>query len=245
EERKKEKTYKLQSPQFQKIKKEWEAVLTEADKMTGDEALIRKGRALDALTPYYYEEADHKCYLFQSKDKAEPRCFQEAVLDLNKKFGGGAFVFLGDRLLIQYTGTHYQDILDSYPESKYRSEAALRVIRGDELIDEDPEVVFGKVTGWIEKYPKSSQMPEALLFLARLYQDAWFLFKTHTFVTINGSIPAEEMEGRALDYRGKGLRTFERLLKESPQSVEAKKGKKEYDLLSKGKDDGILYGLSY
>ncbi|MDO8462085.1 MAG: hypothetical protein Q7S98_04395 [Deltaproteobacteria bacterium] len=250
EERKQEQTFRLQSPEAKAVRKKWEGELSQAAGLkgtspNGDEALIRTARALDALATYFYEDADHKCYFYKKRDAADPACFEQEVVALNGRYGAGAFIYLGDEVEIRYTGLHYRKIVDEFPKSRYLDEASFQLLKGRELVGNEPEIIFAKVDGWIKKYPKSSLVPEAWLLLGRLYADGWWLFKTRTFVAINMSLSSSEIDDLAQRYKGKGLWALNQVMQKFPNSKEANVARREYDLLTRDQNDGVLYGLSY
>ncbi|MBI1909430.1 MAG: hypothetical protein HYS22_04595 [Deltaproteobacteria bacterium] len=240
-----EKFLRLKTPEALAVRKKAEEEWQRTATLKGDEALIQKARALDILTPYFYEEADAKCYRYQRRLSATPACFEKEVKGLNEKYGSGSFEYLGDQILIQYTGLHYRQLLEQYPKSRYQDEASFRLLRGGELINNDPEVVFAKVDNWLKKYPKSPLAPQAWLLLGRLYADGWYLFKTRTFVAIGMQVDDQALDDMAMRYKGKGLWAFKQVMNLFPQSKEAVVAKKEYDLLVHDQNDGVFYGLSY
>ncbi len=209
------------------------------------EALVKTGRALDLAKKGLYEASDAKCYLNKHRDQANPECFEADVAALNRRFGEGSFSYHGDQVQFAYNATHFKKVLDDFPNSPYREEASLMMLRGSALLGDDPDEVCKKVEDWLAAYPKSALRPKALLLLGRLRADAFVTFKSGGFITVDGKVDPEATTMVRTRQQAKGLAAFKEVMDKYGSSSEASAAKREYDLLKEGKDDGISYGISY
>lgn len=211
----------------------------------GLEALIKTGRALDVAKLRLYEDADKKCYLDKRHEQARPECFESYVTDLNQRFGGGSFTYHGDQVQFTYNATHFRKALEEFPGSPFEDEARLMLLRGNELLGDEPAAICAKVDGWLAAFPKSPHRPKALLLLGRLHADAFVTFKRGGFILIDGRVDSEGIAMERSKHQQKGLAAFKEILDKYPDSPERKAAEREYQLLKEGKDDGIFYGISY
>ena len=210
-----------------------------------DQALFKTGSSLDVASPGIYEEADRVCYLNKKTAEATPACFERVVQRLNSRYGAGSFFYWADRIMIQYSGKHFQKILDEYPKSSYRADATFKMFRGKNLLQGSPESICGRVEHWIHKNSKSKLLSEAWLLLGRLYADSWWLYTKHTFITKGGVAQLDGLGERSERTKGKGLAAFRQVFEKFRKSSHASAARREYDLLKNNKDDGVMYGISY
>ena len=218
---------------------------TLADPEAAQEALVKTGRALDRAVSGLYEEADSKCYLNKKRGEAKPECFEAVIRDLNRRYGEGSFSYHGDQVQFTYNATHFGKLLEKFPEGPYRDEAGFALLRGAELLGDDPDEVCRKVERWIQTYPKSALMPRALLLLGRLRADAFVTFKRGGIVLINGRVDPEGTSQERSRQQTKGLAAFKEIIDKYPDSPERGAAEREHRLLKEGKDDGIFYGITY
>jgi|SRR5579885_1887453 len=208
--------------------------------------LIKTGRALDIAKLKFYEEADGKCYLGKKSERqARPECFEAAVADLNRRFGDGAFTYHGDTVQFAYNATHFKKVLDDFPGSPYEDEAKLMMLRGDNLVSDDPDEPIRKVQAWLDAYPKSAFRSKGLLLLGRLHADAFIVMKSGGIVLVNGKVDKEGISMERSKHQQQGMAAFQEVFDKYSSSPEAGPARKEYELLKNGQDDGIYYGVSY
>jgi hypothetical protein len=210
-----------------------------------DYALYKTGLTLDEMASHLYEEADKVCYLNKRREDANPQCFKDFIKPYNQRFGEGTYYYWDDRILIFYSGNHFEKLLNEFPKSSYRAEASFKMFRGKDMFEGSPKKIIGRVESWIKGNKKNQLLPEAWLLLGRLYSDAWWVYAKHHFITEGGYARLEGIPEKAARNRGKGLAAFRKVFEKYEKSKEAPIARREFEILKNNKNDGVMYGISY
>lgn len=216
------------------------AFAADAPTVQGDspEALVTLGRALDQYAEQVNNDAEQACY--RGKGSHTPQCMHAYAEKMNAKYGAGAFQFIPTQIIIRYTGTHYQQVLDKAPNSPAAAEAAYYLLEKN-LIG-NPDDVLKHVQDYIAKYKGSYNLKARLLY-ARLNEDIWWIHRKWSWMLYNGSISEDELVVRGEKYRQAAIRAYEDLIKKSGGSAEGKIAKQELAMAKSNQDDGKLYGI--
>ncbi len=202
------------------------------------DALVALGRSLDQYANQVNEDAEQACY--RGGGSHTPQCMVNYAEKMNAKYGAGAFQFIPTQIIIRYTGTHYQQVLDKYPNSPAAAEAAYYILEKN-LIG-NPDEVLGRVQAYIAKYKGPYNLKARLLY-ARLNQDLWWIHRKWAWMLYNGSVSEDELVVRGEKYRQAALKAYEELIKKDGKTPDGKIAKQEYDMVKNNQDDGKLYGI--
>ena len=200
--------------------------------------LITLGRALDQYSEQVNNDAEQACY--RGKGPRTPKCMADYANKMNTKYGAGAFQFIPTQIIIRYTGTHYQQIIDSYPNSPEAAEAAYYLLEKN-LIG-TPDEVLGRVQNYINKYKGPYNLKARLLY-ARLNEDLWWIHRKWAWMLYNGSVSEDELIVRGEKYRQAAIKAYEALIKKDGGTPEGKIAKQELAQAKALQDDGKLYGI--
>lgn len=182
-------------------------------------ALYDKAKELTRLADSLTEKAEKACYWGKKTGGAE--CMQKFVKEFNAKYGEGSFVYQPQLNAIQYTGLHYQQLMQKFSKSDYAAAADYDLLARD-LIGE-PDAVLARVEKFLDRHPEGEWNRKGKLLLGRLHQDVWSLSRKGL---------QEVPESAAARHRDLALKLF---LEVGAQ--------KDYQLLKAGKDDGVFYGI--
>lgn len=202
------------------------------------EALVTLGRALDQYAEQVNNDAEQACY--RGKGSHTPQCMHAYAEKMNAKYGAGAFQFIPTLIIIRYTGTHYQQVLDKAPNSPAAAEAAYYILEKN-LIG-NPDDVLKRVQDYIAKYKGSYNLKARLLY-ARLNEDLWWIHRKWAWMLYNGSLSEDELVVRGEKYRQAAIKAYEELIKKDGGSPEGKIAKQELAMAKNNQDDGKLYGI--
>lgn len=202
------------------------------------DALVWLGRSLDKYAEQVNNDAEQACY--RGKGPHTPQCMVGYANKMNALYGAGAFQYIPTQIIIRYTGTHFQKVIDTYPSSPVAAEAAYYELEKN-LIG-NPDDVLKRVQDYIAKY-KGPYNLKARLLHARLNEDIWWIHHKWSWMLYNGSLSQDELVIRGEKYRQAALKAYEDLIKKEGHTPEGKLAKQEYDLLKNNQDDGKLYGI--
>lgn len=202
------------------------------------EALVWAGRSLDKYAEQVNNDAEQACY--RGKGSHTPQCMVGYANKMNALYGAGAFQFIPTQIIIRYTGTHYQQVIDKYSSSPEAAEAAYYVLEKN-LIG-NPDDVLKRVQDYLAKY-KGPYNLKARLLNARLNEDLWWIHRKWSWMLYNGSLAEDELVVRGEKYRQAAIKAYEDLIKKDDGSPEGKIAKQELAMLKNNQDDGKLYGI--
>lgn len=200
--------------------------------------LIVLGRSLDHYSEQVNNDAEQACY--RGKGPRTPKCMADYANKMNVKYGAGAFVFIPTQIIIRYTGTQYQQVIDKAPNSPEAAEAAYYLLEKN-LIG-TPDEVLGRVQDYINKYKGPYNLKARLLY-ARLNEDLWWIHRKWAWMLYNGSVSEDELIVRGEKYRQAAIRAYEALIKKDGGTPEGKIAKQELAQVKSLQDDGKLYGI--
>ncbi len=203
------------------------------------EELLAQGRQLDQYANQVNNDAEQACY--RGKGPHTPQCMANYAEKMNAKYGARAFQFIPTQIIIRYTGTHYQQVLDNYPNSPAAAEAAYHFLEKN-LIG-NPDEVLKRVQDYMAKYSKGPWNLKARLLVARLNEDIWWIHRKWSWMLYNGSVSEDELVVRGEKYRQAAVKAYEELIKKSGGSPEGKIAKQELTSVKNNQDDGKLYGI--
>jgi len=212
------------------------------DKRAG-EALAKTARILDQLQDSFTEAFEKKCYWVKNAPKT-PKCMRAGVQELNARFGKNAFEYIGGISIayIQYTGSHYKQILKKKKRSDFKKEAEFYLLTHD--MRGHPDVVVPKAKRYLDTQKDPVWKRKALLMWGRLNEDISYVWRKWTWVVYNGKISDEELIIRSEPYRLEARRAFKKIIAESPNSFEAKAARVDLQKLETRGDDGMLYFIT-
>lgn len=202
------------------------------------EDLLAQGRKLDQYAEQVNNDAEQACY--RGRGSHTPQCMVNYTQKINATYGAGSFQFVPTQIIIRYTGTHYQQVLDKYPNSPQAAEAAYYLLEKN-LIG-NPDEVLGRVQNYITTYKGPFNLKAQLLY-ARLNEDLWWIHRKWSWMLYNGSLSEDELVIRGEKYRQAAIRAYEALIKKSGGSPEGKLAKQELAAAKALQDDGRLYGI--
>lgn len=200
--------------------------------------LIALGRALDQYAEQVNNDAEQACY--RGKGSHTPQCMANYANKMNAKYGAGAFQFIPIQIIIRYTGTHYQQVLNQYPNGPQAAEAAYYLLEKN-LIG-TPDDVLKNVQDYIAKYSGPYNVKARLLY-ARLNEDIWWIHRKWAWMLYNGALSEDELIVRGEKYRQAAIKAYEDLIKKAGGSPEGKIAKQELATVKSLQDDGKLYGI--
>lgn len=216
------------------------AFAADAPVVQGDspDALVATGRALDQYANQVNNDAEQACY--RGKGPHTPQCMVGYANKMNAKYGAGAFEYIPTLIIIRYTGTHFQQVIDKYPNSPAAAEAAYYILEKN-LIG-NPDDVLKRVQDYIAKYNGPYNLKARLLY-ARLNEDLWWIHRKWAWMLYNGSLSEDELVIRGEKYRQAALKAYQELIKKDGGKPDGKIAKQEYNMLKNNQDDGKLYGI--
>jgi hypothetical protein len=216
------------------------ALAVDAPVVQGDSPkdLITLGRALDHYAEQVNNDAEQTCY--RGKGPRTPQCMTNYANKMNAKYGAGAFVFIPTQIIIRYTGTQYQQVIDKAPNSPEAAEAAYYLLEKN-LIG-NPDEVLKRVQDYIAQYKGAFNLKARLLY-ARLNEDLWWIHRKWAWMLYNGSVSEDELIVRGEKYRQAAIKAYEDLIKKAGGSPEGKIAKQELAAVKNLQDDGRLYGI--
>lgn len=203
------------------------------------EELVAQGRMLDQYAEQVNNDAEQACY--RGRGPRTPQCMANYASKMNARFGTGAFEFFPTQIIIRYMGTHYQQVLDRYPDSPVVAEAAYALLEKN-LIG-TPDEVLKRVQDYISRYPKGPWNLKARLLFARLNEDIWWIHRKWSWLLYNSTLSEDELIVRGEKYRQAALKAYQEFIKKAGRSPEGRQAKTEYEALQNNQDDGILYGI--
>lgn len=202
------------------------------------EELVAQGRKMDQYANQVNNDAEQACY--RGKGSHTPQCMVNYANKMNALYGAGAFEFIPTQIIIRYTGTHYQQVLDKYSSSPQAAEAAYYLL--EKKLIGSPDEVLGRVRDYIAKYKGPYTLKARLLF-ARLNEDLWWIHRKWSWMLYNGSVAEDELIVRGEKYRQAAVKAYEELIKKDGGSAEGKIAKQELAAVKNNQDDGKLYGI--
>ena len=204
-------------------------------------ALAMTGRIMDKLREVVSEEAEKKCYWGKNTPKT-PQCMEKEVKEYNKIFGKDALEYIGGTSIayIDYTGSHYKELLKKFKNNKYSEEAEFYLMLQN--LKGHPDEVLPKVKSFLGERKSGEWKKRSLLLWARVNQDVWNVWKEWSWVVFNKKISDDEMIVRAEPYRQEALKTFSQIKGNS--GFIGKAAKSEYKMLNDQVDDGIHYSIT-
>lgn len=203
------------------------------------EALLLLGKSLDRLQDVFSERVEKACYW--GKSGGTPACAQAQAEKFNAIYGAGAFRFVTDIAYVPYTGIHYKQLLDKFPNSKEAPEAEFQLLLKN-LVGH-PDVVLPRVKAYLDKHPSGEANCRGLLLWARVNEDIWYVHRSWSWVLYNEAFAPDELVVKAEPYRQEALKTFQKVLGKCKGTFEAQAAQREYDLLNANQDDGETYSI--
>ncbi len=203
------------------------------------EELLAQGRKMDQYAEQVNNDAEQACY--RGRGPRTPQCLADYAKKMNAQHGAGAFEFIPTQIIIRYTGSHYRQVLEQYPNSPLAAEAAYFLLEKNLL--GTPDEVLKRVQDYIAQYPKGPWNLRARLLYARLNEDIWWIHRKWAWMLYNGSISEDELVVRGEKYRQAAIKAYQDLIKKSGRSPEGKIAKQEYEALKNYQDDGVMYGI--
>lgn len=208
-----------------------------SEKGSGDaEAILLYGKCLDKMTEQINTDAERKCYRSGGATHS-PRCMSDYAAGLNVKYGENSYEYVHDIITIKYTGKHFGEVASKFPKSEAALEAAYHEL-SKHLIGAPSEVI-SEIEGYLKKYPKGLWHKRALLLLARINEDIWYVHKKWSWMLYGKTLSEDELIIKAEPYRQEAIKLF----KQVKGGEEGKEAAKELKLLLDNKTDGKIYGI--
>jgi len=162
------------------------------------------------------------------------------VKKYNAEHGAGSFELLPQLNVIRYTGVHFKQLMEKFPDSSYAGEADYHLLTKN-LVG-SPDEVFPKVKEFLKRHPSGEWNCKGQMLLGRLNQDIWWIHKKWSWVLYNWKMTEEDLIVKAEPYRQEGIRIFEKVSKDCKGEIK-EVAQAEAKLLKAHKDDGKFYGI--
>lgn len=200
------------------------------------EALLLYGKALDKMTEGINTDAEKKCYRSAGAPHT-PKCMYDYASRLNSKYGPGTFEYVHAIITIKYTGVQFKELLSKFPNSDAAAEAAYFELTKN-LIG-PPEEVIPRIEDYLKKYKKGKWHNSALLLLARINEDIWYIHKEWSWMLYGNTLSEDQLIIKGEPYRKEAMRLFKKVR----GGEEGKAAKRELQLLKNNQTDGKIYGI--